>query len=128
MGEHGPGSRLDWLKEGQDVIFTGPAHNVVHRGVETEMFLCSSRLAPGCANRRSSYLHYSLEVGHAVEIVRGQLSTAIGCPNGSDLPSKAGLYILMLRKLPKDKTRGIRRRLVTRQEERAVSRIRNSTS
>jgi len=39
MGDQGPRSRFDWLEEWQDVVLSGPTYDVVHRGVETEMFL-----------------------------------------------------------------------------------------
>jgi hypothetical protein len=76
----------------------------------------------------STYLHHSLEVRHTVEIVRSQWSATNGCPDRFYLSSKPHLYLLVLRKLPKHKTRGIRHRLVTRQEECTEGRIRSETS
>ena len=43
MSDQGPGSCLDGFEERQKVILSGPAHDVVYRGVETEVLLWSGQ-------------------------------------------------------------------------------------
>ena len=39
MGDQGPGPRLDGLGEWQDIILSRPAHDMMYRGVVTEVLL-----------------------------------------------------------------------------------------
>ena len=39
LGDQGSRLRLDGFKEWQDIILCRPAHNMMHRGMETEVLL-----------------------------------------------------------------------------------------